>query len=129
MSNNKTSDEVSNSTGNAASSVGNNINSPHDRYFRHIMSNPEVVKEFFKKHLPLNIKTAINFETIKPQKDSFIGDNLKLQIAGLLFSAEFNGKPGYIYLLLEHQSVPDKLMAFRMLKYVVAIMEQHIKKT
>jgi len=107
----------------------NNITSPHDRYFRSIMSDPKVAREFFEHHLPSNIKKVIDCSTIRPQKDSFIQDNLKQQIADLLFSADFNGEKGYIYLLLEHQSTPDKFMPFRILKYVIAIMEEYLKKT
>ncbi|MFA0001484.1 Rpn family recombination-promoting nuclease/putative transposase, partial [Vibrio lentus] len=33
---------------------------------------------------------------------------------------------GYIYALIEHQSRPDKHMAFRMMRYAIAAMQQHI---
>jgi predicted transposase/invertase (TIGR01784 family) len=38
------------------------------------------------------------------------------------------GSEAYIYLLLEHQSSPDPLMAFRLLEYTVQAIEQHIRK-
>jgi predicted transposase/invertase (TIGR01784 family) len=101
---------------------------PHDKYFRAIMSDSKVAREFFEQNLPSNIKSVINFETIQLQKESFIDDKLKLQITDLLYSVECNGKTGYLYLLVEHQSTPDKLMAFRVLKYMVAIMEYHAKQ-
>ena len=37
------------------------------------------------------------------------------------------GHEAYIYLLLEHQSTPDRLMPFRMLKYICNIIDQHLK--
>lgn len=92
------------------------------------MANSKVAKEFFEQHLPVNVKKAIDPSTIKLQKDSFIDDNLKQQAADLLFSVDFDGKHGYIYLLLEHQSKPDEFMPFRMLKYMIAVMEQHLKQ-
>lgn len=107
----------------------NNHLTPHDKYFKSVMSDPKVAREFFEQNLPVNIKSVINFATIQPQKESFIDDKLRLQITDLLYSAEFGDKLGYLYLLVEHQSTPDKLMAFRVLKYMVAIMEYHIKKT
>jgi predicted transposase/invertase (TIGR01784 family) len=105
-----------------------NLN-PHDRFFRAMMNEPKVIREFFEQNLPSNIKSVLDFATIQPQKESFIDDKLKLQITDLLYSAKFSGKIGYLYLLVEHQSTPDKLMAFRMLKYMVAIMEHHVKQT
>jgi len=101
----------------------------HDHFFRKMMTNPKVIREFFEQNLPSNIKSVIDFATIKPQKDSFIGDKLKQQITDLLFSVNFNHKQGYIYILIEHQSIPDKLMPFRILKYMVSIMEDHLTKT
>jgi predicted transposase/invertase (TIGR01784 family) len=47
----------------------------------------------------------------------------------MLFDVTFLGQAGYLYLLVEHQSSPDRLMAFRLLKYIIAIMEQHLKTT
>ena len=107
----------------------NNIQSPHDRFFRGMMTDPKVIREFFAQNLPANIRKIINFDSISLQKDSFIDDNLRLQIADLLYSAEFDGKRGYLYLLVEHQTTPCQLMPFRLLKYMIAIMEQHLKKT
>jgi predicted transposase/invertase (TIGR01784 family) len=107
----------------------NNHLNPHDRFFRAMMHEPKVIREFFEQNLPSNIKAVIDFSTIQLQQESFIDDKLKLQIADLLYSAEFSSQEGYLYLLLEHQSTPDKLMAFRILRYMVAIMEYHLKKT
>jgi len=94
-----------------------------------MMTEPKVIREFFEQNLPDNIKSIINFETILLQKESFIDDRLRLQITDMLYSAEFSGRIGYLYLLVEHQSIPDNLMAFRILKYMVAIMEYHLRKT
>ena len=103
--------------------------SPHDRFIRNLMTNPKVIEEFFKQHLPNKISKAIDFSTIEPQKESFIDDRLRLQIADLLYAVRFYNETGYLYLLLEHASTPDRLLAFRMLKYMLAIMEHHLKKT
>ena len=91
------------------------IHNPHDRFFKKLMTEKRAVTEFFNYNLPLLIKSAVNFDSIQLQQNSFIDEELKLLEADALFSAEFNEKPGYLYLLVEHQSKPDKLMPFRML--------------
>jgi predicted transposase/invertase (TIGR01784 family) len=106
-----------------------NIKCPHDRFFRSMMTEPKVIKEFFAQNLPENIRNVINFDTIELQKESFIDDKLKLKIADILYSVEFINQPGSLYILVEHQSTPEKLMPFRILKYMVSIMEQHLNKT
>ena len=45
----------------------------------------------------------------------------------LLFRTTFDGDDAYLYFLIEHQSSPDDLMAFRMLRYQVRIWERHLK--
>ncbi|CAL7960522.1 transposase [Gammaproteobacteria bacterium] len=109
--------------------MANSHLTPHDRFFRSMMTDPKVIREFFEQNLPANIKSVVNFATIQPQKESFVDDKLRLQITDLLYSAEFSNKAGYLCLLIEHQSSPHKLMAFRVLKYIMAIMEHHIHKT
>ncbi len=102
---------------------------PHDKFFRSIMVNPKVAREFFEQNLPEDVKAVIDFSTIQLQKESYIGDKLRLQVADLLYSADFSGKQGYLYVLIEHQSSPSRFMALRIIKYIIAIMEEHIKKT
>lgn len=101
--------------------------SPHDRFTRSSMSNPKVSEEFFQKHLPEKIKNIMDFSSIELQKESYIDDNLKQQIADLLFSVKFNKQPGFLYILFEHASRSDPLLPFRMLKYMIAIMDHHLK--
>ena len=83
----------------------------------------------FANYLPEHIKTQVDIKSIQLQKESFIDDKLRMQITDLLYTAQFGKQQGYLYLLIEHQSVPDKLMAFRVLKYKIAIMEHHLKIT
>ncbi|MEI8055099.1 MAG: Rpn family recombination-promoting nuclease/putative transposase [bacterium] len=101
---------------------------PHDHYFKKMMSDPKIIKEFFQQYLPANIRGSINLDTVKHENGSYISDELKQQESDLLFSAEINDKPGYIYTLLEHQSTPDRLLPFRMLRYMVSIIKDHLKK-
>ena len=93
-----------------------------------MMSHPKVAKEFFEANLPDEIKQATDLSSLKPQKDSFIDDKLRLQIADMLFETKFNGEKGYFYVLMEHMSTPQKLLPLRILKYVTAIQENHMTK-
>jgi len=103
--------------------------SPHDRYLRGVMVDPKIAQDFLKNNLPFAIQSLVDLDTIELQKDSFINDRLQQQVADLLYTATIQGKPGYIYLLLEHASKPDRLLPFRMLKYIIEIMDTHLTKT
>jgi predicted transposase/invertase (TIGR01784 family) len=104
------------------------IKNRHDRFIKLMMTNQKVVREFFEENLPEKIKSIINFDSIKPEKESFVKDDLDEQAADILFSADFGDKRGYLYVLIEHQSSPSEMLPFRILKYIVSIMEDHLKK-
>ena len=105
------------------------IHNPHDKFFRAALSDQRVAKAFFDFHLPPFIKKAVDLNTLQLRKDSYVDEQLKLAITDMLFSVSLHNQPGYLYTLVEHQRKPDKLMPFRLLKYTVAIMEQHLKTT
>ena len=102
--------------------------SPHDKFFRNAMSDPRVAEEFFKEHLPESIQKIIDWKKLELQKDSFVSDNLSLQIADMLYKTKFDRKDGFLYILIEHQTQPEKIMPFRMVKYMVEIMEKYRNK-
>jgi predicted transposase/invertase (TIGR01784 family) len=104
------------------------ISHPHDKYFKTMLSNKAVAKDFLEWHLPDFIKSKIDLDSVEAQKDSFVDDNFKKLETDILFSADFDGKPGYIYTLVEAQRKPERLMPLRIIKYLIAIIEHHIKE-
>lgn len=50
-------------------------------------------------------------------------------LLAVLYSVETaEGHAGYIYCLVEHQSTADRMMAWRMMRYSMAVMDAHLKK-
>ncbi|WP_250311074.1 Rpn family recombination-promoting nuclease/putative transposase [Rickettsia endosymbiont of Oedothorax gibbosus] len=98
----------------------------HDEIFRKSMENPIVAKEFLATHLPKDVLALIDSTSLKLEKDSFIEPDLSETISDVLFSVKFNDQDGYIFLLLEHQSTVDKMMAFRLFKYMINICDLYL---
>ncbi|WP_341759378.1 Rpn family recombination-promoting nuclease/putative transposase [Candidatus Tisiphia endosymbiont of Ptychoptera albimana] len=98
----------------------------HDEIFRKSMENPIVAKEFLATHLPKDVLALIDSTSLKLEKDSFIEPDLSETISDVLFSVKFNDQDGYIFLLLEHQSTVDKMMAFRLFKYMINICDRYL---
>ena len=71
----------------------------------------------------------IDIETLEPQKDSYIDEELKEGFSDLLFRANINNREGYLYLLLEHRSYPSRDVAFQLLKYTVRVWDAKIGET
>jgi len=100
---------------------------PHDAIFRKTMSDIRVAREFMLQHLPKEVIAAMDQKALRLCEGTFIDKSLRKQFSDVLYSARFNGKLGYIYLLIEHQSVADKMMPWRILQYTINIMQKHIE--
>ena len=102
-------------------------NGPHDALFRKTFSSVEHAAAELRAVLPPALRSRIDLSKLQLAPGSYVDSDLAASQSDLLFSVEMAGKPGLLYLLFEHQSTVDDLMAFRVLKYVVRILDQHIR--
>ena len=92
------------------------------------MGNPKVAREFFEKNLPKAVLEISDLNTLTFLKDSIVSNKLNMQIPDALFSIDIKGEQGYFYLVFEHMSSQKKMLPFRMMQYVMAVMEEHVDK-
>ena len=92
------------------------------------MADKRVAREFLTRHLPKDLAKKVNFNDLVLQPRSFINDVRKESAVDVLFKTTLDDKEAFLYLLVEHQSKPDKLMPFRMLKYTCNILDDHLEK-
>lgn len=86
-------------------------------------------KEIFYDFLPKEITDEIKVEDLKREQTELITKDYSTKRTDILYKIERKDNQDiYIYLLLEHQSRVDQLMAFRMLAYKVRIWEQYVKE-
>ncbi|PAV01140.1 ISNCY family transposase [Arsenophonus sp. ENCA] len=100
---------------------------PHDSVFKQFLSEKETAKDFFDIWLPDEIKALCDSDSIKVESGSFIDSNMKNYQSDILYSVSTTKGRGYIYVLIEHQSTPDKLMAWRLMRYSMAAMQKHLE--
>ncbi|HFQ5013283.1 TPA: Rpn family recombination-promoting nuclease/putative transposase [Vibrio vulnificus] len=98
----------------------------HDGLFKSFLTVPETAKDFLNIHLPEHIKQICNLDTLQLQSGSFLEEELVPYYSDVLYSMETQSGVGYVYALIEHQSRPDKHMGFRMMRYAIAAMKQHL---
>jgi recombination-promoting nuclease RpnB len=103
------------------------ISNAHDQFFRTAMSDKRVARDFLMAWLPNALCQSIDFNQLEIQPRSHINDVRKESAVDVLFKTTVEGHEAYIYLLLEHQSTPDPLMPFRMLKYTCNIIDHHLQ--
>lgn len=108
---------------------------PHDRFVRQTFGRLNVAREYFDKHLPASLKPLVDLQTLTFEPESYVGDDLRLHTADILFSVQLKdpqgqgGDKAYLYTLVEHLSSPDSSISFRLLKYMVGIWDNHLKRT
>ena len=100
----------------------------HDGIFKRFLTEIEGAKDFFDFHLPQNIKSLCDFSTLALTNSSFIDKQLRSRISDVLYSVQTTKGKGYIYIMIEHQSTADKLMAWRMMHYAFLAMNQHLEQ-
>lgn len=109
--------------------IPNQRTNVHDKFFRKVMGNLHVARDFLIAHLPEEICQKIDLHNLELVPRSYIDDMRKETIADVLYKTTIEDHIGYIYLLVEHQSSPDELMPFRILKYSCNIIDQYLQET
>ena len=100
---------------------------PHDVTFQQFLRQPEIARDFLELHLPVELYAICDLSTLKLECSAFVEDNLRQYFSDVLYSMKTTtGGDGYVHVLIEHQSTPDKHMAFRLIRYAVAAMQRHL---
>ncbi len=101
------------------------INKYHDKIFKELFSNKKEVSIFLNKYLNLQgTKNEIKQEELEKCSTEFLTSDKKTLESDILY--EVKGKERYI--LIEHQSTVDVLMAERILEYCVEIIRMAKKQ-
>ena len=107
-------------------------NKPHDLLFKRTFEEfPEVAKELIQAHIPEELMQQLDlnhFELCNKEMFSPIGAT---RVADVVVKTGIENTDAEVYLtffIFEHQSSNDPLMAFRMLQYVVLVLDSYIKE-
>lgn len=99
---------------------------PHDAIFKTFLRHPATARDFLRLHLPPSLRNLCDLKTLKLESGSFIEEELRAYYSDVLWSLKTRKGEGYIYIVIEHQSTPDNHMAFRLMRYAIAAMQQHL---
>ncbi len=100
---------------------------PHDSLFKAIFGQPQNAAAELQHVLPGHLAARIDWASLSLEPGSYVDDHLADQHSDLLFSARARGTSNsiFVYLLFEHQSTCDPMMALRLLGYMVRIWTRH----
>ena len=108
------------------------IRNHHDAFFRQVFSQPEVAADFLANYLPAEVRNQLNLDHVELEQDSFIDDELREHFADLIFRVplldDSQGGVAFVYVLFEHKSYPEPLVAFQLLRYMVRMWERALRE-
>ena len=85
---------------------------PHDAIFKQLLAHTDTARDFIDIHLPADLRAQCDLNTLQLESGNFIEEDLRAYYSDVLYSLKINNKTGYIHVLIEHQSSPDKQMRF-----------------
>jgi len=99
---------------------------PHNAAFTAAFQKTDLAESFFRNYLPPEIVRHIDFDHLEYCNKTYVDEKLIDKHSDVVYRTRFSGKDGFLYLLFEHQSTPDPMMAFRLLCYMVNIWKEYI---
>ena len=104
------------------------IINPHDKLFRETWSDVATARAFLQQYLPPALLARLHLGTLEIVKDSFIDQELQEYFSDLLYRITIDKHVGYIYLLFEHKSYPERHIHLQLLEYLLRIWRQDFKQ-
>ncbi|WP_192485191.1 MULTISPECIES: Rpn family recombination-promoting nuclease/putative transposase [Cysteiniphilum] len=108
--------------------LNNNLPTPHDVFFKANLAEKRKAKALLKQIYSKELLSKLDLKHFKQVPTEFIQHNLRKVVGDVLYMTKLDGKDVYLYFLFEHQSSSDELMSFRLLLYVIQIMQQHLQQ-
>ncbi len=102
---------------------GVDLSRPHDKYFRRVFSNAADAAGLLRAYVPERVARTLRWATLTLVPARFVSSDWHDSLSDLLFSVEQepDATPALMYVLLEHQSSPNRWMPLRVLNYCVQV--------
>jgi len=99
-----------------------------DALFKRIMQEELAAREFLEYYLPKDFKDLVDLSKIRIEKESFVEEGLKRRMSDIIYSVRTKeDEEAFVYVLIESQSSVDYYISFRLWKYMLLLLERHMK--
>jgi predicted transposase/invertase (TIGR01784 family) len=106
----------------------NQINNPHDKFFKETFSRLEVAQSFIEEVLPPDLLERLNLSALKRVNDSFTDEELEEYMADIVYQTEYAGQKTLVTLLFEHKSYVQKYPHLQLLQYILNVLKEERKQ-
>jgi hypothetical protein len=104
---------VSQPPGGAADRVVVVMGNPHDALFKRIFQDPKTAEGELRTVLPAEIVERVDWATLEVRPGSFVDRRFRELHTELLYAVRLQEREVLFYVLMEHQSSSDPMMAWR----------------
>jgi predicted transposase YdaD len=101
---------------------------PHDSMFRFVFGEPVHAASELRAVLPAALADRLDLAGLRLVNGSFVDEELTNRHADVLMRTRLDGREAFVYVLIEHQSSPDRMMPLRMLRYVMRIWDRYLRE-
>jgi predicted transposase YdaD len=98
----------------------------HDRSYKLIFSNPEMIRDLFVGFVDEPWVAEIDFSTLERDPNTYVTDDLRERLDDIIWKVKVKGQPVYVVILLEFQSEVDQFMAVRIMGYLALLYQDII---
>ena len=99
------------------------VQAAHDRFVKHPLGDPRHMAELLRATLPATIVGALDLGALRRVDTQLVDSRLRPRLADLLFEVPLHGRPALLYLVFEHRSTVDRLLAARMFVYGARVID------
>lgn len=105
-----------------------NPHKPHDALFREMLARRETAISFVREYLPAPVLECLDLESLEIGPGSIIAPDLRAHITDFVGHVHLRDSDddAYLYLLVEHKTTPDRLVAFQLLRYATQLWHAHV---
>ena len=91
------------------------IPQPHDAMVRAVLSDLSEARSFLQRYMPEELNRILNWSTLRLRAGSFVDEDLRRSETDFLYEVQRVDSDAslWLYILLEHQSSPDRLRVCR----------------
>ncbi|MBF0476838.1 MAG: Rpn family recombination-promoting nuclease/putative transposase [Deltaproteobacteria bacterium] len=105
------------------------LTNSHDHFFKGIFSVKAEAEDFLSNYLPEEVAGLLKLDTLELGKDTYVDPELRESLSDLVYRVETTSAgPAVVYILFEHKSRPEPLIAFYLLRYMVKMWGQFIEQ-
>jgi predicted transposase/invertase (TIGR01784 family) len=101
---------------------------PHDALFRFVFGKPVHAASQLRAVLPPRLADRLDLANLRPVNGSFVDEELTNRHCDVLMQTTLDGREAFVYVLIEHQSSPDRMMPLRMLRYLMRIWDRYLEE-